>query len=62
MASRVFEDDFGWRARFDERTDGTVPGVVVIAARKIIWDREFPDMDTALAHFRLIYPNFREVA
>lgn len=60
--SRVFEDDFGWRARFDERLDGTVHGVVVTSDRKIIWDREFPDMDTALSHFRLIYPNFREVA
>lgn len=27
--SRVFEDDFGWRARFDERPDGTVHGTVV---------------------------------
>lgn len=60
--SRVFEDDFGWRARFDERSDGTVHGVVVTADRKIIWDREFPDMGTALSRFRLIYPNFQEVA
>lgn len=60
--SRVFEDDFGWRARFDERSEGTVRGVVVTADRKIIWDREFPDMGTALSHFRLIYPNFQEVA
>ena len=60
--SRVFEDDLGWRARFDERPDGTVHGVVVTADRKIIWDREFPDMSTALSHFRLIYPNFQEVA
>ena len=62
MASRVFEDDFGWRARFDERPDGTVHGIVVTADRKPIWDREFPDMGTALAHFRLFYPNFQEVA
>ena len=60
--SRVFEDDSGWRARFDERPDGTVHGVVVTADRTIILDREFPDMGTALAHFRLIYPNFQEVA
>lgn len=60
--SRVFEDDFGWRARFDERPGGTVHGVVVTADQKMIWDREFPDMGTALSHFRLIYPNFQEVA
>lgn len=60
--ARVFEDDFGWRARFDECPDGTVHGIVVTADQKAIWDREFPDMDTALSHFRLIYPNFQEVA
>ena len=60
--ARVFEDDFGWRARFDERRDGTVHGIVVTADRKSIWDREFPDMGTALSHFQLIYPNFQEVA
>lgn len=60
--SRVFEDDFGWRARFDECPDGTVHGVVATADSKIIWDREFPDMATALSHFCLIYPNFQEVA
>ena len=49
-------------ARIDERPDGTVHGVVVTADQKMIWDRECPDMDTALAHFRLIYPNFQEVA
>lgn len=60
--ARVFEDDFGWRARFDERPDGTVHGTVVTFDHQPIWDREFPDMETALAHFRLIYPNFQEVA
>ena len=60
--SRVFEDDFGWRARFDERPDGTVHGTVVTFDHQPIWDREFPDMETALAHFRLIYPIFQEVA
>lgn len=60
--SRVFEDDFGWRARFDGRPDGTVHGIVVTADRKPILDRDFPDMDTALSHFRLIFPNFQEVA
>lgn len=60
--ARVFEDDFGWRARFYERPDGTVHGIVVTADQKPIWDRDFPDMETALSHFRLIYPNFQEVA
>lgn len=59
---KVLEGDFGWKARFDERTDGTVRGTVVTGDGFVIWDREFPDMATALSHFRLIYPNFQEVA
>lgn len=60
--ARVFEDDFGWRARFYERPDGSVHGTVVTCDRTVIWDRVFPDMDVALTCFRRAYPAFREVA
>lgn len=60
--SRVFEDDFGWRARFDERTDGTVHGTVVTGDGFNIWDKEFPTMEVALSRFYRSWPNMREVA
>ena len=59
---RKFEDDFGWVALIDERPDGTAHVQVVTCDGYPVWDRSFPDPDTALARFGQSFPRFQEVA
>lgn len=59
---RKFVDDFDWVARLDERVDGSAHMTVVTADNAVIWDRDFPDAETALVRFRRAFPRFQEVA